>query len=62
MGKACSTDGRDGDAYSVLVVKPEGKRPLRKMRLRLDNNIRMDLREIGWKGVDWMYLLEVRFQ
>jgi hypothetical protein len=35
-----------------LVVKPEGKRPLGRPRYMWENNIRMDLREIGWKGVD----------
>jgi hypothetical protein len=34
-------------AYRVLVRKPEGKRPLRRPRRRPEDNIRMDLREIG---------------
>jgi hypothetical protein len=45
-------------AYSVLVRKPEGKRPLGRHRHRLKNNIRMDLREIGWEDVDWLHLAE----
>jgi hypothetical protein len=35
-----------------LVGKPEGKRPLGRPRCRWDGNIKMDLREIGWDGVD----------
>jgi len=41
------------DAYSILVGKPEGKRPLGRPRRRWKLNIRLDLGEIGWKGVDW---------
>jgi hypothetical protein len=41
-----------------LVAKPEGKRPLGKPRLRWEDNIRMDLREIGREGVDWMHLVQ----
>jgi hypothetical protein len=44
------------NAYNNLVGKPEGKRPLIRPRRRWEDNIRMDLREIGWEGVDWMYL------
>jgi hypothetical protein len=39
-----------------LVGKTEGKRSLGRSRLRRENNIKMDLRELGWKGVDWMHL------
>jgi hypothetical protein len=38
----------------VLVGKPEGKRPLGKPRRRWEDGIRMDLREIGLGGVDWI--------
>jgi hypothetical protein len=41
--------GRMRNAYKILVGKPERKRPLGKPRCRLEDNIRMDLREIGWK-------------
>jgi hypothetical protein len=47
-------------AYRVLVGKYEGKRPLRRPRLRLGDNIRMDLREIGWEDVDWIHLAQDR--
>jgi hypothetical protein len=42
--------------YRVLVGKPEGKRPLGRPRHRWENGIRMDLREIGLGGVDWIRL------
>jgi hypothetical protein len=38
--------------YKVLVGKPEGRRPLGRPRRRWDDGISMDLREIGWDGVD----------
>jgi hypothetical protein len=42
------------NAYRISVGKPEGKIPLRRPRRRWVDNIKMDLREIGWDGVDWM--------
>jgi hypothetical protein len=44
------------NVYRILVGKPEGKRPLRRPRLRWVDNIRIDLREIGWDGMDWIDL------
>jgi hypothetical protein len=38
----------------IQSTKPEGKRPLGRPRRRWVDNIKMDLREIGWDGVDWM--------
>jgi hypothetical protein len=46
--------GGGRDAYRILVGKPEGKRPLGKPRRRWVENIKMDLREIGWDDVDWI--------
>jgi hypothetical protein len=46
------------NAYRVLVGKPEGKRPLGRHRHRWDDNIKLDLREIGWGGMDWIDLAE----
>jgi hypothetical protein len=40
------------NAYRILVGNPEGKRPLGRPRRRWVGNIKMDLREIGWDGVD----------
>jgi hypothetical protein len=48
--------------YKILVGKPEGKRPLGRPRRRWEDNIRMDLREIGWEVVDWMHLAQDRDQ
>jgi hypothetical protein len=36
----------------ILVGKPEGKRPLGRIRRKWEDNIKMDLREIGWDGMD----------
>jgi hypothetical protein len=44
----------------ILIGKPEGKRPLERLGYRLENNIRLDLREIGWVGVDYMHLVQDR--
>jgi hypothetical protein len=44
------------------VGKPEGKRPLGRQIHRWVNNIKMDLREIGWDGMDWIDLDEDRDQ
>jgi hypothetical protein len=45
--------GAKRNAYGILVGKPEGKRPLGIPRCRWMDNIKMDLREIGWDGMDW---------
>jgi hypothetical protein len=44
------------------VGNPEGKRPLGRPRRRWVDNIKMDLREIGWDGMDWIVLAEDRDQ
>jgi hypothetical protein len=46
--------GEMKNAYIILVGKPEGKRPLGRFRRRWEDNIRLDLREIGWKVLDWI--------
>jgi hypothetical protein len=46
--------------YKILVGKPERKRPLGKPRRRREDGIRMDLREIGLGGVDWIRLAQHR--
>jgi hypothetical protein len=48
------------DAYSLLVEKLKGKRSLERSRRRWLSNIKMDLVEIGWGGVDWIGLAQVR--
>jgi hypothetical protein len=50
------------NACSILVGKPEGKRPPGRPRHRWQNNFRMDLREMGWEIVDWIHLAEERDQ
>jgi hypothetical protein len=54
--------GEMRNVYKILVGKPEGKRPFGRTRHRWVYNIRIDLREIGWEGVDWMYLAQGRDQ
>jgi hypothetical protein len=46
--------------YRVLVGKPEGKKPLGRLRCRWEDGIRMDLRETGWRGVEWICLAQNR--
>jgi hypothetical protein len=55
---ACMGEGRG--AYRVLVGRPEGKRPLGRPRYRWEDNIKMDLREIGIDGANWIWLAEDR--
>jgi hypothetical protein len=50
------------NAYRILVGYPEGKRPLGRPRRRWIDNIKMDLREIGWDSMDWIYLAQNRDQ
>jgi hypothetical protein len=57
MGGACSTNGEKRNAYRILVVKPEGERPLGRPRRRWEGNIKMDLR---WDGVVWNGLIWLR--
>jgi len=46
--------------YRVLVGKPEGKRPLGRPRRRWEDNIKMDLQEVGCGGMDWLELAQDR--
>jgi hypothetical protein len=52
--------GGKRNAYRLLVGKPEGKRPLGRPRPRWVDNIKMDLLEIGWGGVNWISLAQDR--
>jgi hypothetical protein len=49
-------EGRD--VYRVLVARPEGKRPLGRDRSRLEDNIKLDHREIGIDGTNWIQLAQ----
>jgi hypothetical protein len=52
--------GEGRNVYRVLTGKSEGKRPLERPRRRWEYGIKMDLREIGWGGVEWIYLAQNR--
>jgi hypothetical protein len=52
--------GEKRKAFRLLVGKPQGKRPLGRLRRRWVNNIKVDLLEIGWGGVDWIELAQDR--
>jgi hypothetical protein len=54
--------GKKRNAYRILVENPEGKRPLGTPRRRWVNNIKMDLREIRWDGMDCIDLAQDRDQ
>jgi hypothetical protein len=54
--------GERRNAYRILVGNPEGKRPLGRPRRRWVDNIKMDLRKIGWNGGDWIDLAQDRDQ
>jgi hypothetical protein len=50
------------NAYRIIVGKVERKRPLVRPRHSWEDNIRMDLREIGWGGMDWIDMAQARDQ
>ena len=52
--------GKRRGVYRVLVGKPEGKRLLGRHRRRWDDNIKMDVQEVGCGGVDWIELAQDR--
>jgi hypothetical protein len=52
--------GEKRNAYTISVGKPEGKRPLGRKRRRWVDNMKMDLREIEWDGIDWIDLAQDR--
>jgi hypothetical protein len=60
MGRACSTNGETRNAYRILVGKPEGKSPLGRPRHRWVGNIKIDLRDTGSDGMDWIELAQDR--
>jgi hypothetical protein len=58
MGRARSTHGEKRNAYRILVGKSEGRRPPGRPRRRWEDNIKMDLRKIGWGGIAWIDLVQ----
>jgi hypothetical protein len=48
--------GEKRSAYRILVGRPEGRRPLGRPRRRWEDNIKMDLQDVGWGGIDWIEL------
>jgi hypothetical protein len=54
MLRECSTHGGKRNAYRILVGKPQGKRPLGRHRRGWEDNIKMDLKEIGCDDQDWI--------
>jgi hypothetical protein len=57
MGVTCSTYRGGRGVYRVLVGKPGGKRPLGKPRSKWEDNVRMDIQEVGWgswTGLIWL--------
>ena len=60
MDGACGTYEKGRGLYVVLVRRPEGKRPLGRPRHRWEDNIKMDLQEVGCVGLDWIELAHDR--
>jgi hypothetical protein len=52
--------GERRGAYRALMEKPEGGRPLGRSRRKWEDNIKMDLREVGWGSMDWINLAQDR--
>jgi hypothetical protein len=56
MSRACSKH-----AYRILLGKPDGKRTLGRTRSKWENNFKMDLREIGGDGLEWIDMAQDRY-
>jgi hypothetical protein len=62
MGCTCSTIGQKKHAYRTLLGKPEGERPLGRPRHTWVDNIKVELRDTGSDGVDWIAMAQDRHQ
>jgi hypothetical protein len=60
MGGACNAHGKMRNTNTVLVGKLEAKRPLGRPKRRWEDSIKMDLREVGLSGMDWINLTQDR--
>jgi hypothetical protein len=58
MGRVCSTHWEKMNAYRIMLRKLEGKRLLGRPSSRLKDDTKVDLREIGWGGTDWIHLAQ----
>jgi hypothetical protein len=52
--------GKGKGAYRILVGRPEGRRPLGRPRCRWEDDIKMDLQEVGWGDMDWIDMAQDR--
>jgi hypothetical protein len=52
--------GEERGAYRILLGRPEGRRPLGRPRRRWEDNIKMDIREVGWEDMNWIELAQDR--
>jgi hypothetical protein len=62
LGGTCDTHGGGGGVYRVLVGRPEGKRPLGRLRHRLEHNINMDLRELRIDTSPFMQIFDAKIE
>jgi len=46
--------------YRILMGRQKGKQPLGRPRLRWEDNIKMDLQDVGWESINWIYLAQNR--
>ena len=59
MGRYCRQNGKKDSSFRIITGKPTGKRPLGKTRRRWEDNIRMDVKEIGIHSGIWMIRLRI---
>jgi hypothetical protein len=60
VGRACGTHWAERNAYRLLFGKPEVSWLVGRLGCRWEDNIEMNLRKIGWEGMDWIYLTQHR--
>jgi hypothetical protein len=56
LAEHVATIGARRVAYRVLVGKPEGRRPLGRARIRWEGDIKTNIQNVGWEGMDWINL------